>query len=504
MYMNLRIACILVFIFISVNITARAQTDPAQGKGYPAYYKMQDNVRKFYEIRQYKPAWIGNAESLRQLITFLSAASSYGLDSVDYHFALKPVAGNDSMLLDIRLSGLALQFLEDVAYGSEVPAIGYNGLGYTPVCYDMPLLLNAAANSKALQLLVDAVQPLSQDYLSIKRKMNQWQQMIAAPAFRDGLVTSTSVSSANRQLVKRLWQLGILDSIPAGISVLALRAYVKRAQHLFNMVSDGYIKVSFLNELNVPLKRRIAELKFALNTFRWLNCAKMAGPVIIVNIPSATLLVYENNRVVLESRIVVGKKSTRTPTLTSKVNEVILYPYWMVPGSIATKELLPMIKRNTAYLDMNNMQVLNKQGRVVNPRSINWNELNAANFPYVIRQSTGCDNSLGIVKLNFYNPYHVYLHDTPWKMLFSANKRYFSHGCMRVEKAMEVAHLLLKGNTIAVDTLEEKGCIRNQSPIIVPASVPMPVFVLYSTAWTDSAGVVSFNEDVYGRLNLKK
>lgn len=138
---------------------------------------------------------------------------------------------------------------------------------------------------------------------------------------------------------------------------------------------------------------------------------------------------------------------------------------------------------------------------IVDPGAIDWHSLSPSDFPYILRQSTGCDNSLGIVKLNFYSPYDVYLHDTPWKILFSFNRRYFSHGCMRVEKAIELAHFLLKENTIAIDTLEEKGCVRNQAPLPIPITKPIPVFVLYNTAWIDSAGVVQFNEDVYRKIN---
>ena len=147
------------------------------------------------------------------------------------------------------------------------------------------------------------------------------------------------------------------------------------------------------------------------------------------------------------------------------------------------------------------MQVLTKAGKIVDPYSINWDSLSPSWFPYVLRQSTGCDNSLGVVKLNFYSPYSVYLHDTPWKVLFNFNKRYFSHGCMRVQKATELARFLLKENSIAIDTLEEKGCLRNQRPITVPVTDRVPVFVLYNTAWFDSTGIVQFNEDVYGKMN---
>lgn len=103
---------------------------------------------------------------------------------------------------------------------------------------------------------------------------------------------------------------------------------------------------------------------------------------------------------------------------------------------------------------------------------------------------------------NFYNPYSVYLHDTPWKVLFNFNRRYFSHGCIRVEKALELAQFLLKENAIAVDTLVEKGCLRNQAPLPVQIIEHTPVFVLYNTAWIDSAGIVQYHEDIYRKNNF--
>jgi murein L,D-transpeptidase YcbB/YkuD len=208
--------------------------------------------------------------------------------------------------------------------------------------------------------------------------------------------------------------------------------------------------------------------------------------------------------VIMESKVIVGKKSTPTSTLSSRITEVVLYPYWLVPKKIATHELLPIIKRNIGYLDANGFQVLNLQGKVMNAYQINWKELTPAYFPYVLRQSPGCDNSLGLVKLVFYNPFTTYLHDTPWKYLFSFNKRYFSHGCVRVEKAIELARLVLKGNEQAIDTVTQKGCLKNQSPISICASNAIPVFVIYQTAWVDSLGTVRFQENIYQHMSYSK
>jgi murein L,D-transpeptidase YcbB/YkuD len=327
--------------------------------------------------------------------------------------------------------------------------------------------------------------------------------MVSINGFKDAVVPASKRGITNKPLLTRLYQLGILTSDTITLTEKMLASKLKEAQKMFNVLNDGELRSTTLQALNVPLQTRIAELKNTLNTMRWLNCIKKEQHVVIVNIPSANLLLYEHEKLVMESGVIVGKRSTPTPTLSSTITEVILYPYWNVPYKIATQELLPAIKRNPGYIDANNYQVLNNRGKVVDPLKVNWRSLNAGNFPYTIRQSTGCDNALGLIKLNFYNPFSVYLHDTPNKYLFSFNKRYFSHGCMRLEKAMELGRYIMQGNTIALDTLSEKGCLKNQSPITVPATEKIPVFVLYQTAWVDGSGSVYFYEDVYDRVRNK-
>jgi murein L,D-transpeptidase YcbB/YkuD len=284
-------------------------------------------------------------------------------------------------------------------------------------------------------------------------------------------------------------------------SILKLK--IKEAQKQFDLVADGKPGKTTIAQLNVPLSVRLQQLNLAVNYYRWLYCLIQQEAVIVVNLPAACLKVYQNNAVLLEMRVIVGKRKTPTPTLTSRVQEVILYPYWHVPGSIATKELLPLIKRNPGYIDKGNYQVLNKSGNIVDPYSINWQALSSSYFPYLIRQSSGCDNALGLLKLNFSNPFDVYLHDTPNKKLFKQQKRFFSHGCMRMEKPMEMGHLVLQQNRVAIDTLSQKGCLRNQSPVTVKANEHMPVIVWYNPAGIDSAGRVIFYEDVYNRFNWK-
>jgi murein L,D-transpeptidase YcbB/YkuD len=218
---------------------------------------------------------------------------------------------------------------------------------------------------------------------------------------------------------------------------------------------------------------------------------------IVVNIPSADLFVFEAGKRVFYSKVVLGKQSTPTHTVSSSMKYIILYPYWMVPKGIATKELLPQIKKDRAFLENNNFQVLNNSGKIVDPAMIDWSSLSRTFFPYQIRQSTGCDNSLGILKFDFYNPFSAYLHDTPEKYLFARKNRFYSHGCIRVERAMELAQFLLRENSIAVDTLVRNPCKLNEPPEYVLLKEPVNVFIVYSRAWPLENGELSFYDNIY-------
>jgi L,D-transpeptidase YcbB len=464
----------------------------------------EKQVREFYNSNRYQLCWIEKekANNLQILSRYIQHASPLGLKSQDYQPALLadylagfPEGANehDSLIRELRFTDAAIHFIHDVLMGNMNEPIGYNGLDYSPSCYNTAALLNVYLANGRFSSLLTELESKDAAYLSLKKESNFFRQMLSAASFKDVVVQSTKVNDSNLQLISRLRQLGFIDADTGRLTEPELKVRVKQAQNLFGLLNDGVLRSTTMEAFNVPLTTRVEEIIYTLNCLRWLACIKQQGPVIVVNIPSATLLLYKD-----------GKRSTPTPTLCSKITEVVLYPYWNVPNKIAVKELLPVIKRHPRFLSENNYQVLDKNGKVTNPLTINWQSLSRSNFPYVIRQSTGCDNSLGLIKLNFYNPYTVYLHDTPDKYLFSLNKRYFSHGCMRLEQAVEVVHYVLKENRIAVDTLMQKGCLKNQAPIPVPASEKIPVFVLYHTAWFNSTARLIFHEDVYNKFHLRK
>lgn len=472
-------------------------------------------IQEFYAFTGYQTAWIQPKDTARlsRLLDHLSSAANWGLREQDYqyHFiaAYKngtsvPKSQEDSLKADVFFTDAAIHFLNDVAYGNTVPALNYSGIKYIPGCVNIPAILwdFVSENRSGLWSFFGPIK--IPEIKIIENKINWILKVINQNDYKEIYIHSKKIQAENKPLWHKLHQLGILDSANIDFSENGMKKKIKEAQRIFNLSENGELNQELMRELNVPLKVRLQQLNFSINYYRWLSCFAQNQAVIVVNIPAAYLKVYQGNQAILEMKMIVGKPSTPTYTLASVVNEVILYPYWHVPLSIATKELLPAIKRNPGYLDANNYQVLNKEGKVVSPYSINWHALSRNYFPYIIRQSTGCDNSLGLLKLNFYNPFGAYLHDTPAKDLFRQRRRFYSHGCMRMEKPMELGHLVLKNNHVAIDTLTEKGCLKNQSPVTVVADAKMPVIVWYTPAGVDSSGRILFFEDVYKKFNWVK
>lgn len=508
----------ILILFISFNMQTLAQSNGVQLQQFISIEKNLKSlainypslVIKFYEDCRYQLMWVNEIAANNRLSFFedLDRADDLGLNAKDYHYQIidqlkkgkKLLTIQDSLETDLQITDAAIHFYSEVVKGNKVPDLSYDGLKYSPDINGIPFLITEYLSKNHLHRLISELEPQSKEYNNLKSRLIHFNMVMKKPGFAEVVIVSSKVDSTNKELILKLYQLGILDTLPKHITDKELKQKLQSAQKIFNLLNDGQLRSTAKQALNIPLDRRKKELVLAINYVRWLNEIKTKHELIVLNIPSATLFTYDKGNMILDSRVIVGKPSTRTPTLSSKISEVIMYPYWNVPNKIAVRELLPSIKRDMGFLERNNFQVLNKQGKILNPNKISWHSLSASNFPYQIRQSTGCDNSLGIVKLNFYNPFTVYLHDTPGKGLFFLNKRYFSHGCMRVEKAIELAKLVAGNYAETIDEIENKGCTINQAPLTLQADKPMNLMVLYSTAWYDNTGAISFFDDVYEKL----
>ena len=198
------------------------------------------------------------------------------------------------------------------------------------------------------------------------------------------------------------------------------------------------------------------------------------------NIPEFKLHVFENNKEEMVIKIVVGKAANRTVIFSDSLRYIVFSPYWNVPESIVEKEIMPSIARNRNYLERNNMEILKY-----------------SNGQPVVRQKPGGANALGKVKFLFPNRYNIYFHDTPAKTLFSNQQRAFSHGCIRLQKAFDLAKFLLKDQPEWNDLRIETSMNQVKEEWVSLRS-PRPVYVVYFTVWVDQEGVLNFRDDIYG------
>lgn len=249
--------------------------------------------------------------------------------------------------------------------------------------------------------------------------------------------------------------------------------------------------------LTQKLVTRVRDLCVNMEQWRW-EVTKTNQPYIMVNIPSFQLDVVNNDSVVFKTSVIVGTPFSQTPTFDARMVNMILYPYWNVPRDIATKELLPKIKRDSTYLDNSRYRVLDMSGNVVAPESIDWRAHNVNNFPFMLQQTEGQHNALGIVKFNFVNPYNIYLHDTNAKGLFNETNRTLSHGCIRVDRALELARILVsrENRFCSVNDLQRFLKAEKQQQVSLN---PIDLRIRYYTCHPLKDGSIKFYNDVYGK-----
>ena len=257
--------------------------------------------------------------------------------------------------------------------------------------------------------------------------------------------------------------------------------------------------LKFYQTINKVNPDKVKVLQNAANDFRWLNAIKKSNKFILVNIPSAQLKAYDSNKLIMSMRVIVGKSSTPTNTLTSQINKVILNPYWMVPKSIIKNEMFDKYKADKDYFFKNGFTLINASYKTVDPCNLDITKYSKDNFPFMVRQGTGLDNSLGLLKIEFDSPSSIYLHDTPQKELFNNNKRFYSHGCIRMERPIDIGNWLLQNNRIAIDTFDFKKPSKYTIPRPIPVTISTQVIIWYSLIDFDNKGTLKFYQNVYNK-----
>lgn len=241
---------------------------------------------------------------------------------------------------------------------------------------------------------------------------------------------------------------------------------------------------------------KIDRVILSMERWRWRD--KFPDRYIWINIPEYMLRLYYNDSLLSQHRVVVGKIDTKTPQLESKITSIISYPYWTVPYSITSKEILPALKQNPGYLAKNHYKLF-KGDVEIDPYSVNWKKIPKNTFPYKVRQEPGKWNSLGIIKFEFSNPFGVYVHDTPSKGLFGTDVRSYSHGCIRCNLPDSLARFILRRDDQRITTDSLDSMIYKEQHRSIRLKKSVQIKVDYITVSCAADGKLVFYPDIYGR-----
>ena len=298
-------------------------------------------------------------------------------------------------------------------------------------------------------------------------------------------------------LRQRLMLENYLPYQPGGLSTKFDEALMQALQHYqtnTGLYALGRLDPATVNVLNVSAQARLETLK--ANLPRVQDYSKDLGPrYIVVNVPAGQLDVVENGALYSRHNIIVGKVDRPTPVLKSKISEINFNPYWNAPVSIVKKDILPKVRQNVGILKQLNIKVFDGYGGPeVDPAKIDWS--NVAPDRYFFRQEPGEDNAMATVKISFANPYAVYMHDTPTKQLFTEAARYFSSGCVRVDKVQILVDWILTNQPEwTPDKVKQTEDSGERVDVKVPDG-PQLRFA-YLTAWVTDNDQTHFRPDIY-------
>ena len=312
-------------------------------------------------------------------------------------------------------------------------------------------------------------------YIDIAKKGGWPQINVTKKPFKQGMSAPEIAMIKKRLLITG--DLAINDTSQVFNDTLVTAVNNFRVRHGYK--PTGVISDSVIKEMNVPVVKRIEQILMNMDRMRWL-AAEPQGNLIVINIPEFELHLYEGKQKAFDMDVVVGKEGHNTTMFNGDLNQVVFSPYWNVPPSIVSKEILPAIEKNPGYLEKENMEVTG----------------NEDGLP-VIRQRPGGKNALGRVKFLFPNSFNIYLHDTPAKSLFEKDKRAYSHGCIRVKDPVRLANYVLRNQPEwTPEKIDEAMNSGNEK--FVKVKNPIPVVITYYTAWVDENGQLNFREDIYG------
>ena len=311
-------------------------------------------------------------------------------------------------------------------------------------------------------------------------------EIVKVPTFKKDSIQSIV------QAKKSLFNKGYLSNEKSNDSLFSIALKSFQAEN--GQQQDGIVGTNTalsLEETNLHRCRRAA---LAMEKWRWKN--GFPSKFIWVNIPEYTLRFFNLDTLRSENKVIVGKPDHQTPEFSAKVRTIVAFPFWSVPYSITSKEMLPDAKRNSNYFKRNRLKLYRK-GEEVDPATVNWQKIRENTFPYAVKQDPGTHNSLGIIKFEFSNKYGVYVHDTPSKGLFNTVIRAYSHGCVRCQNPIDLAKIILTQdeNNMTADSLD--SVMMRQINFHIPLKKSFSIQFDYITVVPTKKGGLLFLKDIY-------
>ncbi len=461
-------------------------------------------VAALYERRGFVPLW-ADAERARRLIEALRDSSTHGLDPRDYHVESLVQRSIDDVERELLLTDAFVRLAYHLSFGKADPRALHGGWNFARTLggVDPPAALAALIEAPDPAAALAGLAPRVPLYRDLRNALSELRRIERAGGWRaiaPGPKLELGTSDGRvAQLRQRLQAGGDLSAGADGSEFdAALEAAVKRFQARHGLEADGVVGKSTLAALNVPVAERIAQVRVNLERLRWV-ARDLEGDFLLVDIAGFGAQLWLDGRLAWSSRVVVGRPYRTTPVFRARMKYLVLNPEWNVPPTILREDVLPKAVDDPGYLGRHDMRVLDRAGRPLDAASIDWSQYRGEPraFPYQIVQAPGRDNPLGRIKFMFPNEHSVYLHDTPARALFDKPVRAFSSGCIRIERPIELALLLLDDRE---RWSEEKlrAAIATGRTQTVPVARTVPVLLLYFTA-SVADGELHFRPDLYGR-----
>jgi murein L,D-transpeptidase YcbB/YkuD len=445
-------------------------------------------INSFYEKGGYKlvmvPRFLPDNQ-LQGLLDYLNNSHQHGLDTklflvTDLKKELDEVnayKSSDTVKVHRRLAKLELAFVNSLIrysialqYGVTNPAKVYEHYAVPTSLPDSSFVMNVL-DVHNLKNYLDSIQPKDRTYRALQNALVRVEQ---------DTVTLKSYPVKNKADVKQ----GGKEEIRKDLKKVAKKG-----------VREIVVKPLSKETLDSLREQKRQTLVVNMERLRWKN--KPAGQkYVLVNIADFSLDVIENGKSVLHMNVCVGEPGDKqTPQIGSMIRLVQINPVWNIPQSIARNEISKYAADDRYYLANNNIKTFKKGKLIRDTESIDWASADISEYSF--QQQPGSKNSLGRIKFLFDNASSVYLHDTPVRTVFKMKMRAISHGCVRVEKPLDLASALFgkdeKYNLIKSGM--QSGYPRAKF-MGLPQQVPIRLF--YYTAWLNDKGIVQFAKDIYG------